>query len=682
MYNNMPHTESRRRQYCNKIDRFTVLLAAIGGVGSALLLARMATYGVNLTDDADLYLSAAQSLLDGDGFTVWTGQHYGAESAPLYPLILAIFSFPSLDVTQSVEYVNAITFGLTIFVISMWLRSRIRSRFLVVWAACACALSVSLAEFSARAGTEIMFTLFVCCSLFSMDRFLSTGRKSLLYWTAICAACALLSRYIGVTLIGTGMLILSSQRNLLWRAKLRNLAAYFSIIVGLFGPWILRNILVVGSILKRGPSDRFSLLDSLHTATSEISMWVYGVIGLGFLSDFVYQITGFSINRAATIQAIILKIAILSYIIIGIGFALSKYSPKTYRRNRETIVVCLGFISIYSIFLMVFLPISGIVLPSRYMIPLFPPLLVITTVSLVGFVFKPQCIEFKRSLLSQIRIKWVSIFASSVVCLWILSWIAPNYDSIRSWNDNGRGYRSKEWLESEIVQYLNVNPREGVIWSNQHAALYYLISNSDDKEIYRLPLDLAEASSAMSDNYSHGIENYIVWFYERVYHILPYYTPEELGASLGMQVEAILKDGFILESDMTSSNVDSPTWDSDFYIKALLTTSTLIINSHFEVYIDDQRNRLIYVRHSSCTLSDIEPRVYLQVIPKQSVEPSEHRQQYIFDDLSFNFYEEIIPISGYCIGTRILPEYDISAVKTGQRTNGGDNIWEGGFSFS
>lgn len=673
-------TESRLWQYFNKIDRFTLLLAVLGGIGSGLLLARMATYGINLTDDADLYLSAAQSLLDGDGFTVWTGQHYAASSAPLYPLVLSYFSFLSFDVTQSAQYVNAITFGLTIFVISMWLRSRIKSRFLIVWAACACVLSVSLAEFSARAGTEIMFVLFVCCSLFAMDQFLNTGRKSLLYWTAICAACALLTRYIGVTLIGTGMLILSSQRDLSWRTKLSNLMIYFSVTAALFGPWVLRNIFAVGSISEGVPSDSFSLLDSLHTATSEVSMWVYGVTGLGFLDDLVHQLTGLGIDRVATIQAVILKIAILSYVVFGIGFALSKYRPKTDRRNRETIIVCLGFISIYSLFLMVFLPISGIVLPLRYMIPLFPPLLVVATVSLTGFISEPQCIEFKGSLLSRMRIRWVSNLCLFGCCLWTLSWIAPNYDSIRSWNENGEGYRSKEWLESEIVRYLNVNHERGVIWSNQHAALYYLISNSDDKEIYRLPLDLAEAESAMSDNHSHGIENFVVWFYHRVYHSLPNYTPEELGASLRMRVEAIFKDGLVLKSDMTSSDVDSATWDSDFYLKALLTTSTLIISSHFEVYIDNQHNRLIYVRRNPCALSDVEPRVYLQVFPKQSTELSEHRQ-YVFD-LSFDFYEEIVPIRGYCIATQTLPEDNIAAVRTGQRNNNGDNIWKGEFTFS
>ena len=322
-----------------KVDPFTVLLAALGGVGSVLLLARMATYGISITDDADLYLSAAQSLLDGDGFTTWTGQPY-ADRAPLYPLILAILSLPGIDVIQTAEYVNAVCFGMTIFVIAMWLRSRIKSRFLIVWSACACALSISLTEFSARATTEIMFILFVCCSLFAMDRFLSTERRQLLYWAAICAAMALLIRYLGVTLIGSGILILLTQRNLSWRTKLLNTLTYSCVAVALFGMWILRNIFAIGSLLGRAHPDEFSLMHSLSTATSEISMWVYGVTGLEFLDYFVYELTGFIITDTTTVSAIVLRAAILAYTVLGVVFVLSRYRPGIYKDNHEMLVVC------------------------------------------------------------------------------------------------------------------------------------------------------------------------------------------------------------------------------------------------------------------------------------------------------------------------------------------------------
>lgn len=665
-----------------KVDRFTVLLVAIGGVGSVLLWARMATYGISLTDDADLYLSAAQSLLDGDGFTTWTGQPY-ADRAPLYPLILAILSLPYIDVIQTAEYVNAVCFGMTIFVIAMWLKSRIESRFLIVWSACACALSISLTEFSARATTEIMFILFVCCSLFAMDRFLSTERKQLLYWAAICAAGALLIRYLGVTLIGSGILILLTQRNLSWRTKLLNTLTYSCVAVTLFGVWILRNIFVIGSLLGRVHPDEFSLMHSLNTATGEISMWVYGVTGLEFLDYFVYELTGFIITDTTTVSAIVLRAAILAYTVLGVVFVLSRYRPGIIKENREILVVCLGFILVYSLYFTIHLPVSDVMLSHRYLITLFPFLLVVTAVALDGFISRPQSIRLGNPFMNIIRTRWVSILVSSIVCLWTLSWIAPNYDSIRSWNDNGKGYRSKENIESETNSYLIANPPDGAIWSTDHASLYYLLEDSESL-VYRLPLDLRQTKARMFENHVVGIDNYVVWYYWRVYHVWPDYSMERLDASLGMEVVAILKDGIILKSSRIP-NANLVTRNSDYYLKALLTDSHLIVESHFDVYMDYERNRLIYVRDTPCDLSDIEPEFMLNVFPVDVINLPEHRQYHEFDDLRFHFGDHaipIIPIDRACVATISLPKYDIITIQTGQWTSDEGDIWSGEFTFT
>lgn len=643
-----------------------------------LLLARMATYGIYLTwDSVLLYVPTARSLLNGDGFTIWTGGPY-ANAAPLYPLILAFSSSLDLDVIQTAQYLHAALFGLTIFVIAMWLRTRIESRFLVVWAALSCVLSLSLIEFSARAGTEILFILFVCCSLFSMDRFLSTRKKSLLILSAFAAGGALLTRYVGVTLVGSGMLILLLRRNGSLRERLSNAGTYFFVAVSLFVVWMLRNILVIGSPLGRLPPDEFSLLRSLHLATDEISIWTYGITGLEFLDDQMRKLTGFSIDPAS-VSAIVLKSAILAYIIIGIGFALSRYRPGVYRRNREIFRCIFGFVSVYSIFYVIYLPVSDVMLPTRFLLPLFPVYLVMATIVLDGFVSKHQSVELSGFVRNRMWTKFVSIFASLVVALWTLSQITPNYDHIKSWNDHGRGYGSKSWGQSEIVEYLNTNPRDEVIWSNDHAALYHLLQNSDQKRIYRLPLDLAKASSIYSDNPSVSIENRIVWFYRTDWSG---YSIRDLGASLGMEVEAILKDGFILQS---GTSVDNPTdtylyWGDDFLLDALLNDVHLIIDSNFDVYIDNRHNRLIYVRHS-CGVVDIIDPVILQIFPTRNSNLPIHRQQYGFDEFRFYLTDHFIPINNnYCIAIRSLPIYDISAIRTG-KIQGDSVTLEGEYTF-
>lgn len=657
MNNDGTRTESRPRQRFNKIDHFTVLLAAIGGVGSVLLLLRMATYGINLTDDSDLYISAARSLLEGDGFTIWTGQPY-ADRPPLYPLTLAFFSFSGLDVIKTAEYVNAISFGLTIFVIAMLLKSWIRSRFLIIWAASVCALSTQMAEFSARAGTEVLFILFVVASLFALNNFLRSGKKSLLFWAGSFTAAALLTRYIGVTLVVSGVLALLLAKNQVLRTRRANAAFFLIIATAPFSLWILRNIFTIGSLFGSVHTEGLRLIESLRNANNEIIFWILGETGFEIFGRVVTNIAGVAITQD-TIESITITSAFLVYYIIGIGYIIARYQPGFLRRNINILSVTSLFVIVYFLFLAVERTLNDGLLSTRYLIPLFPVLLIIMVVAIDEFILK---IRINRT----IHVLLLSAY--------LLSLIVPNYNSIGQWNDTGRGYRSKEWQESEVIRYLNSDQLDGVIWSTDYAALYY--SSVYAKEINRLPMTLEEAKARIS-----GMDHYVVWFYWNVYFLWPMYSTNELGASLGLEVVAILKDGVILKGG-TISDDDSVIWDRSFWTEALLTQTQLIIDSHYEVYIDDSFNRLIYVRQGPCTLSDIESKVYLQVFPQQSAELSEHRQQYVFDDLGFNFYEGIIPIRGYCIAAQTLPAYNIAAVRTGQRTKNGENLWEGRFTFS
>ena len=652
-----------------KIDQFTMVLATVAIAGSVMVLLRTATYGIFLTDDADLYISTARSLLNGDGFTIWTRQPY-ADSAPLYPLLLAVFSFLGWSVITTAEYLNALALGLTVFVIAVWLKSRIRSRFLVFWAACVCALTPVLAEPSAIAGTEILFILFVCCSLFALDRFLITSRRSFLILSAVWAACALLTRYVGVTLIGSGLLLLFFNSTRPLRIRLMDAAKWLVVSTALFGVWILRNVVNIDSVLGRMNPDRFSVLGSLDTATREIFVWVFRT-ELKFLDDQIYN----NVAGADALLAVALKIVLFACLVVGIGVAFLRYRPELYRRNRGFLAICVGFISVYSLFLIVLLPLTNVELSTRYLVPLFPFLVVMVTIALDCLISSPKAYLMEgQAALDPVRKKWISSLVTLLACLWLLSWISTTYRSLRLANETGIGYNSSEWAESEIVSYLNSNQPRGTVWSNDHAALYVL-ADYPGKNIYRTPLDLAEAKSQIYEQRAAGYTNYIVWFWTRVYHRLPDYSLEELGSSLGMEVVAVLRDGVILR-DSAESPANPIVWEEDFYFTALLADTRHIIGSYFDVYVDDSYNRLLYVR-DLCSYTDLEQKFLLDVYPLDSSDLLD--PQVPFNKLDFSF--DPFPIGGRCLTTRSLPKYGISLIRTGQQDRDGILVWEGEYSF-
>ena len=366
-----------------KVDRFTLLLAAISVIGSGLLLLRMATYGVNLTDDSVLYISSARRLSDGMSFTSWKGAPY-ANAAPLYPLMLALASGFGIDTIKAVGYINAAAFGVTSFILSVWLRNRVRSRFLIFWATCACVLSIQMAEFSTRAGTEITFVCFIVWSLFALDSFLKTGKRSILLWAAATAAAAVLTRYIGVTLIGGSLLVILCARTHALRLRLTNATIYLIVAAVPSSLWILRNILTIGSFFGEVNTQGLRLQMSLHHLTSELLLWFLGQSGVTILNEQLNNFIGITIT-GPTIESIAIGSALMICISLGICYALARCRPRFLQRNSDVLMVTSLFVLSYALFLVIERPIHDATLLRRYIIPLFIPLLVIVTIVLDEF---------------------------------------------------------------------------------------------------------------------------------------------------------------------------------------------------------------------------------------------------------------------------------------------------------
>ena len=368
-----------------RVDWLTLFLAALGLLGTALILLREANYGAGTEADSVLYVSVARNLLEGDGFTSYWG-NYG-NAPPLYPLAIAFTGLFGIDAIDGAGYINATAFGLTIFATAMWLRSRIESRFLVVWAGCACILSPLLARVSAHVLTEPLFILFTVLSLFALCRFLDTRRMSFLLLAAVCAALSCLTRYPGVIIIFIALILLAMNRDTAFPEKIKHSAIYFVIAIGPLGVWMLRNLLISGSLTgryhpadfsvpfgitivasallllmlrwdvkypakiknaallvviviapigvwmlrnflisgaligKAYPAD-FSPLSILHTVSSEFIKWGFGNGGFKALSIGFAKVSGISLGGEPTIAGLALTLAILLVTAIGVAYLL------------------------------------------------------------------------------------------------------------------------------------------------------------------------------------------------------------------------------------------------------------------------------------------------------------------------------------------------------------------------
>ena len=103
------------------------------------------------------------------------------------------------------------------------------------------------------------------------------------------------------------------------------------------------------------------------------------------------------------------------------------------------------------------------------------------------------------------------------------------------------------------------------------------------------------------------------------------------------------------------------------------------VSSTFDVYLSE--NTLAYVK-KPCVLADTEARFFLHVIPTDPNTLPGNRKRYAYDNLDFVFSGHGTIVSGKCLASIPLPEYDIAAIRTGQFVLGQGHLWEVEFPFA
>ena len=607
---------------------------ALGVLGALLVLLREANFGVGLTWDSGSYLSVARNLVAGNGFLEWNGTRYQG-AAPLFPLLLAAVGLFGIDAAAAAGAVNAAAFGLTVFTVAAWLQLHVRAPLLAVWAGCACALSPALVPAAAHAWNEIVFILFIVVSLALLERFLSTGKMPALLLAAVAAAAASLTRYIGVTLIGAGALIILMRNEAAVRTKIRDAAIWSAVSTALFGVWLVRNILVIGSILGSNFANGFSGLRSLHNATGEFALWLFGQTGLNLLNGAVSSVTGIALTGAATVAGIAVKTVLLILPTLGIGYALARCRPGFWRTHRTVLTVSIVFAVAYALFLAIFLPLGDTTLPARYLLPMFPPLLVVTTLVLDQF-------------MAHARAKSVPVVVSAVISLWLVWQAGANYVNIRQWLEDGAGYTSRAWTESDVIHYLNANRLAGAWWSSDPQALYF---HTGLRRVNTIALSLETVKDHLA-NRDRGESAYFVLFDLSFLHRDYDYDYDDLAALPEMEPVADLEDGAIFR-------IEEPVAD-------LQDGVTRLIDAEFDIYLEGTALRYF---KEPCTKEDVKARFFLHVFPAETADPGS------FDNLNFWFEERGAIRDGRCAAVVTLPDYRIGHVTLGQYVPGEGQLW-------
>ena len=649
-------------RHAARLDGLSLLLAALGAL---LVVLRQTTFGPGLTSHSALYVSAARSLLGGEGLVTFLGAPY-REAGPLFPLVLAAAGGFGADPVTAAGFINAAAFGLTVYTVAAWVRSRVRVRLVAVWAGCACVFSTALAGAAAHVWPETLFILFAVTSLAALDCFLRAGARPALLLAAAAAAAASLTHYAGAALVGAGALLLLVPGTAGGRSRLAAGALFGGVSAAPLAAWLVGVLFLSGvSSGTTGPGS--SVLRSLHTATGEVGLWLLGQGGLALLDRLAAAMAPGAPGWPSAL-GVALRSAVLLVPVAGAGYALTRLRSLSQRGDHTTqrshlLYVPLVFAAAYALYLLIAIVAGLATLETRHLAPLFPPLLVAAALVLDEMI--------RRVRAAGGRLAAWPLAAALLAALWFLPQVGATAEQVKQQRTGGAGYASRQWSESEVVRYLNGHRPRAAIYGTDPAALY-LLTAAAESGVYDLPARsgrLWEWSRLTAE--AARQDYYIAWFY-RDRSPLRYH--DGMAALLripGMEIVTALDDGVLLRRNAPAAAALTAA-PATGVVLPFLKDARIVVRSGFTVYVDAAAERLIYTKHE-CRDTDAEAQFFLHVSPANHYDLPASGES--FHRLDFDFEDHGFRIRRLCVAVRALPDFPIDTLETGQFTSGDERHW-------
>ena len=655
---------------------FKLFAGALGALAGLFVLLYGINYGPGLDYDSMQYVSVARSLQEGEGFVNAKGNPQTLWP-PLYPLALTVTAelMGGIDPRDVAGPLNAVLFALTIFAAGCWLRLRLESHFLAVWASFAIALAIPLVEASSWMLSEPLFILLTVLALIETDKFLAEGRTRSLVGAAAFAALAWQTRYIGVVVPLFAAAALLCRRAVPLPRRVRDAAAVALPAALLMAPWLLRVFLISGTLTGRRDEFDFPLHRALLQTAEALRGWAhFDLPPIGGPPADLLSFAGVVWAAAAVAAAALIAPA---------AFAFLKAQWQE-RRLADWRPLCLfgGFALTYLALLLAVI-VSGNaffrVLP-RYLAPLYIPLIAVAAFALDRFFAQEREKTDGRASVA-------ALAAMTLLCLWTAGQVMPNIRRIVLKNKGElleESYAGPRWADSETLAYIRERPLNGTVYGNRLTLLTAFHNPGD--AVYR-NLEMSEEAG--------GAETADAPWRRRL-------SPQE---SLEAQFAAAPQDAWLVwlkeDGDEDEDGDGLPESIALELIDELDDGAVYRIDSEivqrvnrarvageavaagdfgdpeasgvFDVY--RRGGELIYLKEP-CAQEDVQVRFFLHVWPADAADlPAARREGgYSFENLDFDFSDYGVVEEGRCIAVRGLPGYAAATIGTGQYASG-ETIW-------
>lgn len=166
-------------------------------------------YGPAFGSDSITYMESAKNLVAGKGLGLINPDgsfRLLPYSPPLYPLLLSVFVLLGLDLLKAAFWMNALLFGVTVFMLGWSAWRYLHSSLAAVLIAALLAFSEVLIETHIWIMTDPLSLALGMGGLVALIAYLENRSRKMFFWSAALTGLAFLTRYAGVAYCMAGVL--------------------------------------------------------------------------------------------------------------------------------------------------------------------------------------------------------------------------------------------------------------------------------------------------------------------------------------------------------------------------------------------------------------------------------------------------------------------------------------------
>lgn len=430
-----------------------LLIAAIAGFFIIYAFTRHG--GIGVSPDSVTYLSVAAHIHDHQGLTDF-------HSDPLvdfpagYPLFLSVIRW--LSVTEPLRFaplLNGFLFAVLIYLSGWLIGGSMRSIAPAIssrskackWLLLAAIVSSPcLLEIYSMLWSETLFLILLLLFFLFLDRYFLSGATGTLAVAGLIAGLAFVTRYAGISLIGTGALLLLCDPQLRPLRKGRQILVFGGSALLFPAINLCHNLLAGGALIGKREKGITSFGSNLHDFGSVFCDWLH------IPNDHPLLVSAVG----------------LGWILLFIGVVFSRLRRRERLFSVENIAT--AFFIVYASFILVSATLSRFQqLDSRLLSPLFIPWLWGSASLVAGWLASHHSTR-RRVLFLAVVLAVISLLAGQGLA---------DRETWQDIKDGGiPGYTDDDWRRSATMQFARKNASmlqsDAGLYSNAYDALWFL----------------------------------------------------------------------------------------------------------------------------------------------------------------------------------------------------------------